>query len=255
MLFSILLILAQVTAAPRPQAPMIESCDGASKGGSSSTHAPGEEWFSLTGHVFDPSGAPLCGERIWAEYLVEVSTPWGALSGPNSLIGRDGLFFLDNIKKDTPFRVHINPYGSTEQLLQREGLEALSRAKAAGKTIRTGGIERFVSEERRSTSAAGLITMEVDLKADPAAVGIVIGSVGKQPLDRDAHSVARIRIAGREDIETSVDLDGNFVVLGVPGGTHEVTTELSVGHQKKVLRRPIIVSGGSEAVARVRLEP
>ena len=257
MMLPLALVLLQAVAGSRPHAPVITSCDPKESGGVtySSTHAPGEEWFSLTGHVFDPQGAPLCGERIWVEYLTEVSTPWGAVAGPNSVIGGDGLFFLDNIKKDTPFRVRVNPYGSTERLVQREGPEGIDRLKASGKTVRVEGIERFASEELRSVSPAGVVTMDFHLKADPAAVGMVIGSVGKQALDRDAQSVARIRVAGREDLETPVGLDGTFVVLGVPAGNHEVTAELSVGHQKRALRSSITVGGGSKAVARVRFEP
>lgn len=257
MVLPLMFILFQAVASSRPQATVITSCDPKEAGGVtySSTHAPGEDWFSLTGHVFDPEGAPLCGERISVEYLTEVSSQWGTVAGPNSLIGRDGLFFLDNIKKNTPFRVRVNPYGSAERLVQREGPEGIVRLKASGKTVRAEGIERFRSDELRSTSPSGVVTMDFRLRADPAAVGMVIGSVGKEALDRDSQSVARIRVVGREDIETPVGLDGTFVVLGIPAGKHEITAELSIGREKRILRRTVTVGSGNGAVGRVRFAP
>lgn len=250
---SLALILFQTVSAPQPLAPIIESCDGTTRGGSSSTHGPGEEWFSLTGRVLDPAGLALCGESITLEYLVEVSTPHGLVSGPTSLIGRDGVFFLDNVRKGTPFKVHVNPYESAERLVQREGIEAIAARKVAGKALRTGGLERFESEELRSVDASGLVTLNFQLKADPTATGMILGNVGTQTLDRDVRSFVRIRAAGRGDIEANVDWRGNFVAIGIPAGQHEVMAEFSVGHRKRSLQKTVSVAPGANAMTRVSL--
>lgn len=246
---------AQAAAQGKPAPAVIESCDGRSKGSSGPEHAPGEEWFSVRGRVLDSSGNPVCGAWVSAQYLVEVKAEWGAIQGPVSSSGMNGEFSLSSIRKGKPFRILVNPYSSAELKARLDGLDAVAPFLKTQQNMRTTNLERYSGEELRSDGPAGVITMDIALKEDPAATGSVVGNVGVAgPFDVDSPAVARILIRGRQMVEVPVDRrNGNFVAFGVPPGQHEVKVEVSSKHRKHTLTKTVTIPPGANGMARVSL--
>jgi hypothetical protein len=250
-----LLLQLQAVAQGKPLPAAIENCDGTGQRlVVGSTHDDGEDWFSLRGRVLGPDGKPLCGAEVSATYLVDLPTAYGAIHGPKCPSGINGEFFLDNIRKSTPFRVSVNPY-SKVQWKALEDLQGVDAFLKKQHNVQTAGLARYLGEELRFDGRAGVVVMDVDLKADPTATGILAGEIGVAgPFDVDAPALARIIVAGQEPIEAYLDRrTGNFVAYGLPTGKHEVKVEVSTKHQKHALSKTVTVPAGANGTARVSL--
>ena len=236
--------------------PPIENCDGSGqKFYSGLTQPDGGEWFSLKGRILDPDGNPVCGAWVSVEYLIEVSSEWGMIRGPVSPSGLTGDFFLATIRKGKPFRVLVNPFSSVEKRALFEGLDSIDSFLRTQHNVRTAKLARYTSEEMRSATSAGVVTMDITLKEDATATGVLMGSVGMEgPFDTDSPAMVSIVISGRESIEVPIDRrTGSFVAFGVPVGQHEVKAEVSSKRHKHTLIKTVVIPPGANATVRVSL--
>lgn len=251
----LLLLAALATPSGGPPSPLpIESCDGRSRGSFGSTHADGEEWFSIRGRVVDAAGNPVCGARVTAEYADVIETKWGVVHGPSSPTGKNGEFFLDNLKKGVSFRVRVNPYAAAERLGASDPSSLDSFVKNH-QNVRTAGVARYTSEHLKNTAATGLMTFDIELGDDPSATGIIVGKVRVPgPYDVNAPAVARVLISSGEAIEASVHRRyGEFVMFGLLPGRYRVDVEVSVNGRRHSISRTITVPSGKNAVATIEL--
>lgn len=251
----LLLLAALTTPSGGPPSPLpIESCDGRSRAFFGSTHADGEEWFSVKGRVVDAAGNPVCGTQVTTEYADVPETKWGVIRGPSSPSGRNGEFFLDNLKKGVSFRLRVNPYAAVERLGASD-LDSLDSFVKSQQNVKTAGVARYTSELLKSTAATGLMTFDIELEDDPSATGILIGKVRVPgPYDVDAPAVARILISSGEAVEASVHRrNGGFVMFGLPPGRYRVDVEVTVSGRKHSISRTTTVPSGKNAVATIDL--
>lgn len=232
----------------------IESCNGKSRAFFGSTHADGEEWFSMKGRVVDAAGNPVCGAWVTAEYADVLETKWGVIHGPSVSSGKNGEFFLDNLKKGVWFRVHVNPYAAAERLGATDPGSLDSFVKAQ-ENVRTAGMARYTSENLKSTAATGLMTFDIGLEDDPSATGILVGKVGVPgPYDVTAPAVARVVISSGEAIEAFVHRrSGQFVIFGLRPGHYRVDVEVSVRGRRVSISRTTTVPSGKNAVSTIDL--
>jgi hypothetical protein len=251
----LLLLAALATPSGGPPSPLpIEKCDGSGQAFFGSTHADGEEWFSMKGRVVDAAGNPVCGARVTAEYADVLETKWGVIGGPSSPTGKNGEFFLANLKKGVSFRVRVNPYAAVERLGASDPGSLDSFVKSQ-QNVRTAGVARYTSENLKSTEATGLMTFDIELEDDPRATGILVGNVRvPSPYDVNAPAVARVVISSGEAIEASVHRrNGEFVMFGLPPGQYRVDVEVSVNGRRLSISGATKVPSGKNAVATIDL--
>lgn len=246
-----LLVVAGAATAQRQPLVAIEACDGSGRELIySSTHDTGEQWFSVVGRVVDARGHPVCGARVSIRYSLEapeVAASW-------SPSGRNGEFFLDNVRKNTPFWLVVDPYFEVEVHALTQGVEAVPAYVEGRHNVRTEGLARYVSPELRLNQVEGVVTKDITLTADPEATGVVMGQTGV-PGPHSAGTKASVLIPRRFEAAAHISGNGAFVVFGVPPGNAEIRAEIHAAGRAQTFTKAITIPAAKGSVTRVDLRP